>query len=97
VPKTQLIWKENKDDECRDRFADAGTRTKTRRHGQSRREKGRAGVVLMSGGGFGDTHPSARVSLANLNEHECAAIGTAIRRLLDDYYQRYEAERAVKG
>jgi aspartate 4-decarboxylase len=56
-----------------------------------------AGVILMSGGGFGDTHPSARVSLANLNEHEYAAIGTAIRRLLDDYHEKYEAERATRG
>ena len=49
-----------------------------------------AGVVLMPGRGFGDTRPSARVSLANLNESDYAAIGKAIRNLLDDYY----AERA---
>jgi hypothetical protein len=49
-----------------------------------------AGVVLMPGRGFGDTAPSARVSLANLNESDYAAIGTAIRRLLDDYYERFK-------
>ena len=49
-----------------------------------------AGVVLMPGRGFGDTAPSARVSLANLNESDYAAIGRAIRRLLDDYYERFQ-------
>jgi aspartate 4-decarboxylase len=49
-----------------------------------------AGVVLMPGGGFGDTHPSARVSLANLNEYDYAAIGTAVRKLLDAYYARFQ-------
>ena len=48
-----------------------------------------AGVVLMPGSGFGDTHPSARVSLANLNEYEYAAIGTALRNLLDEYYEKF--------
>jgi aspartate 4-decarboxylase len=52
-----------------------------------------SGVVLMPGNGFGDTHPSARVSLANLNEYEYAAIGTAIRKLLDDYYAKYRSEQ----
>lgn len=49
-----------------------------------------AGVVLMPGGGFGDTHPSARVSLANLNEYDYAAIGTSVRKLLDAYYERFQ-------
>jgi len=48
-----------------------------------------AGIVLMPGSGFGDTHPSVRVSLANLNEYDYAAIGTAIRQLLDTYYNQY--------
>ena len=52
-----------------------------------------AGVVLMPGRGFGDMAPSARVSLANLNESDYAAIGTAIRRLLEDYYQRFQQEK----
>ena len=49
-----------------------------------------AGVVLMPGGGFGDTRPSARVSLANLNEADYAAIGKAIRNLLDEYFERFK-------
>lgn len=51
-----------------------------------------AGVVLMPGGGFGDTHPSARVSLANLNESDYAAIGRAIRQMLDEYFARYRKQ-----
>jgi aspartate 4-decarboxylase len=51
-----------------------------------------AGVVLMPGGGFGDTRPSARVSLANLNESDYAAIGRAIRRMLDEYFARYQKQ-----
>ena len=51
-----------------------------------------AGVVLMPGGGFGDQAPSARVSLANLNESDYAAIGRAIRALLDRYYARFKAK-----
>jgi aspartate 4-decarboxylase len=49
-----------------------------------------SGVVLMSGGGFGDVHESARVSLANLNEYQYAAIGTAVRKLLDGYYEQFK-------
>ncbi len=52
-----------------------------------------SGVVLMPGGGFGDTHPSARVSLANLNEYEYAAIGKAIRKLLDGYNEECKAQK----
>lgn len=48
-----------------------------------------SGVVLMPGNGFGDIHPSARVSLANLNEYEYAAIGTSVRKLLNEYYEKY--------
>jgi aspartate 4-decarboxylase len=48
-----------------------------------------SGIVLMPGSGFGDTHPSVRVSLANLNEYDYAAIGTAVRNLLDAYYKKY--------
>ena len=51
-----------------------------------------AGVVLMPGGGFGDPQPAARASLANLNEYDYAAIGTAIRKLLDDYYADYQQQ-----
>ncbi len=49
-----------------------------------------SGVVLMSGGGFGDVHESGRVSLANLNEYQYAAIGRAVRKLLDGYYEKFK-------
>jgi aspartate 4-decarboxylase len=52
-----------------------------------------SGVVLMPGSGFGDTHPSARVSLANLNEYDYAAIGTACRKLLDEYHEKYQRQQ----
>lgn len=51
-----------------------------------------SGVVLMSGGGFGDVHDSARVSLANLNEYQYTAIGKAVRKLLDGYHERFQKE-----
>ena len=37
------------------------------------------GVVLLPGKGFGTLHPSARVSLANLNEVDYTRIGRVIR------------------
>jgi aspartate 4-decarboxylase len=30
------------------------------------------------------------VSLANLNEYQYAAIGTAVRKLLDGYYEKFK-------
>jgi aspartate 4-decarboxylase len=50
-----------------------------------------ARVVLLPGRGFGTPHPSGRVSLANLNESDYRAIGRAIRALLADYVERYNA------
>lgn len=50
-----------------------------------------AGVVLLPGSGFGTSHPSARVSLANLTEVEYTRIGHAVRTLMDEYYQQYQA------
>jgi aspartate 4-decarboxylase len=41
-----------------------------------------AGVVLLPGRGFGTPHPSARVSLANLNEADYARIGRIIRSVM---------------
>ena len=52
-----------------------------------------AGVVLMPGGGFGDLRPSVRASLANLDEYQYAAIGKAIRGLLDGYYALYQKKK----
>lgn len=47
------------------------------------------GVVLLPGKGFGTPHPSARVSLANLNESDYANIGRAIRRLATEYFTEF--------
>ncbi len=53
------------------------------------------GVVLLPGKGFGTLHPSARASLANLNEYDYTRIGSLIRRLADEYYQEFEHRRAA--
>ncbi len=55
-----------------------------------------ARVVLLPGLGFGTLHPSGRVSLANLNESDYAQIGRAIRHLLAEYVDRYNAESGKK-
>ncbi len=49
------------------------------------------GVVLLPGKGFGVLHPSARASLANLNEYQYAAIGSALRKLVDEYFAQFKA------
>jgi len=48
-----------------------------------------AGVVLLPGRGFGTRHPSGRVSLANLNESDYVKIGRSIRKLFEEYVERY--------
>ncbi|OUJ05189.1 bifunctional aspartate transaminase/aspartate 4-decarboxylase [Acetobacter malorum] len=53
------------------------------------------GVVLLPGDGFAVRRPSARASLANLNEYQYAAIGGALRRMADEYYERYKKEKAT--
>jgi aspartate 4-decarboxylase len=50
-----------------------------------------SGVVLLPGKGFATPHPSARVSLANLNEADCARIGRIIRSLIEGYAVEYRA------
>ncbi|RKT21372.1 aspartate 4-decarboxylase [Paraburkholderia sp. RAU2J] len=55
-----------------------------------------ARVVLLPGRGFGTAHPSGRVSLANLNESDYRKIGRAIRALLADYVERYNAAAGKK-
>ena len=58
------------------------------------------GVVLLPGQGFGTLHPSARVSLANLNEDDYTKIGRVIRRLAEEYYQefkRHQRDAAAAG
>ena len=48
------------------------------------------GIVLLPGRGFGTQHPSARASLANLNEFEYARIGRALRTMADEYYATWK-------
>jgi aspartate 4-decarboxylase len=50
-----------------------------------------ARVVLLPGRGFGTKHPSGRVSLANLNESDYREIGRAMRRLIEEYVERFNA------
>ena len=52
------------------------------------------GVVLLPGKGFGALHPSARASLANLNEYDYVAIGRVIRRLAEEYHCEFESEES---
>lgn len=47
-------------------------------------------VVLLPGKGFEDTHPSARVSLANLREHDYKSIGECTRQVLDEYHAEWQ-------
>ncbi|WP_250514770.1 bifunctional aspartate transaminase/aspartate 4-decarboxylase [Caballeronia sp. INDeC2] len=56
-----------------------------------------ARVVLLPGRGFGTQHPSGRVSLANLNESDYMQIGRAIRKLMDEYIERYHKATGKKG
>jgi aspartate 4-decarboxylase len=50
-----------------------------------------SGVVLLPGKGFATPHPSARVSLANLDEADCARIGRIIRSMVEGYVEEYRA------
>lgn len=50
------------------------------------------GVVMLPGNGFDDSHPSARVSLANLAEWQYEAIGKMTRKVLDELYQKFSAK-----
>jgi len=54
------------------------------------------GVILLPGKGFGTPHPSWRVSLANLNEYDYANIGKAIRKLSQEYYDRFVEATGAK-
>lgn len=47
------------------------------------------GVVMLPGRGFGGATASGRVSLANLNEYDYANIGRALRRMADEYFERF--------
>ena len=50
------------------------------------------GVVLLNGDGFDGPTWSIRASLANLNESDYLKIGTAIRKILDEYEANYKKE-----
>lgn len=50
-------------------------------------------VVLLNGDGFDGPAWSVRASLANLNEEDYLKIGTAIRKILDDYHTKYLATK----
>lgn len=51
------------------------------------------GIVLLPGKGFGTQQPAARVSLANLNEYEYAAIGRSLRGMADQSYEEFKKQR----
>lgn len=50
------------------------------------------GVVMLPGNGFDDSHPSARVSLANLSEWQYEAIGKMTRKILGELYEKFTAK-----
>jgi len=50
-------------------------------------------IVLLPGRGFGGTHASGRVSLANLNEYDYANIGRSLRKLASEYFALFEKEK----
>lgn len=48
------------------------------------------GVILMPGKGFGDTHPTLRVSLANLKEFQYELIGKKTKKIIKEFYENYK-------
>jgi aspartate 4-decarboxylase len=55
-----------------------------------------ARVVLLPGRGFGTRHPSGLASLANLNESDYRKIGRAMRKLIEEYVERFNAATGNK-
>ena len=55
------------------------------------------GVVLLPGAGFEVVDTSARVSLANLTDHEYASIGRFTRQILDEYFQDFTKSSMQKS
>jgi len=53
----------------------------------------KTGVILMPGRGFGDTDPTLRVSLANLQEFQYEEIGKFTRKILTEYYEVYRTDQ----
>ncbi|MBB3266820.1 aspartate 4-decarboxylase [Azospirillum sp. OGB3] len=58
---------------------------------------GETGIVLLPGKGFGTLQPAARVSLANLNEYEYAAIGRSLRGMADQSFEEFKRQRQGGG
>jgi len=50
-------------------------------------------LVLLNGGGFDGPEWSIRASLANLNEKDYVIIGKGIRSILDEYAEKWKANR----
>ncbi|MFH5773456.1 bifunctional aspartate transaminase/aspartate 4-decarboxylase [Paracoccus sp. NGMCC 1.201697] len=48
------------------------------------------GIVMLPGKGFGSDRASGRISLANLNEYEYAAIGRLLRKMADELHDEYK-------
>jgi len=46
-------------------------------------------VVLLPGKGFEVDHPLVRVSLANLEEYKYRAIGSSVRKILQEFHEQY--------
>ena len=51
------------------------------------------GLVVLNGGGFDGPEWSVRVSLANLNEKDYIKIGLSIRRILNEYADKWKSEK----
>ena len=56
-----------------------------------------AGVVLLPGKGFRTPHPSARISLANLEDKDYARIGRIIRVIMQEYVDEYQTKISNTG
>lgn len=56
----------------------------------------RTSVVLLNGSGFDGPSWSVRASLANLDEPAYLKIGTALRSILDGYYEEFEKASGSK-
>ncbi len=51
----------------------------------------KTGVVFLPSSGFGGaSHPSARVSLANLTETQYVQISAAVKEIMDGYFMEYK-------
>jgi aspartate 4-decarboxylase len=50
------------------------------------------GIVVLDGAGFAGPAMSVRVSLANLADESCEAVGRGISELLANYHERWRAE-----